>query len=537
MSPKINEENVKIAKEMREKKATYKEIAEKLSVSIPTVIKMLANNSIKENIKDNEVKELPNNIRSEKLENFSEIINNTVEIDTGDDVKIPVSYENAEECVLGAFIQDESCAVLIAQSGLREEHFTKRKNKLLFPIVMKTRLSKGVVNFDLVADACEREVIPGGQNVLEFIGGLPELTRIINAPISLDFKTVEGYISVVFEQWRVSQLRDAGRWFSGLRSFNESQVVDKVAALQNILSEDTLLKQGLTSIDSLVVNAYNRFLDRKSYPEKYEGIQTGFYWMDKYHVISKKRTTIFGARTSVGKTILVSNAVTRMILNNKYVLLFTPELDKEEYIDRMICAEANVPIDDWKSAKVNEEDLKRISKLQQEIIGKAANNLYVEDKGVQTCNFILGSAKRHMLNHPVDVIVVDYIQKLKYYGEAKKAITDIVGNFYSFAKDNNVAMIIVSQLRRADTPEPELSQLKETGDLENFADCVVLLHRNSITRLRDRNQGWYKIAKNRQGATTDAVALEFNELTLKFKEIEPPEEESLMINEQNEEED
>jgi replicative DNA helicase len=451
-----------------------------------------------------------------------------VEIETEDEIRIPASRENIEDALLGIIMQDEEAAVVVAQSGLREEHFVRRRNKLLYSIMLNVRLNSGMINYDLVADECEKQTVPTGQSVIDFIGGLSELTKIAQAtPPSTDLKTTENYIRLVFEQWRISKLKETGRWFTNLRDFNESQIVDKVATLQNILSEETLQKHGLVSIDSLIANAYARFIDRKEHPDKFVGIDTGFYWINRYRAVAKKRTTVVGARTSVGKSILVSNMITKMIRVGNHVLIFSPELDKEEYTDRIICGAANVSIDEWKAARITEADLKKISNFQQEIIARAGNNLYIEDRGVQTGSFILGSIKRHMLNHPVDVVVVDYLQKLKYYGETKKAITDIIGNFFSFAKDNNIALIVVSQLKRADKPEPELNDLKESGDIENFSDCVILLHRSSITKVRERNQGWYSIAKNRQGSTTDKVELEFDEQSLRFREISLPEEDEI----------
>jgi replicative DNA helicase len=240
--------------------------------------------------------------------------------------------------------------------------------------------------------------------------------------------------------------------------------------------------------------------------------------MDKYKAVAKRRTTIIGAKTSIGKSILASNIVTAMLKDGSRVLLFTPELDKQEYTDRIICAEANVPIDAWKLGAIEGIHAKRIAEANQRLLPNAGN-LFIEDRGSQSAGFILNSVKKHLLNHQVDVVVVDYLQKLHYYGEAKKAITEMMDKFCAFAKDNNIAFILVSQLRRGEETEPTINMLKESGDLENFADCVILLHRNSITAPREKNKGWYMIAKNRQGPVTDRVEINFKDDCLKFEEV------------------
>lgn len=444
-------------------------------------------------------------------------------VETADEEKFSVAYEGSEEALLAMFIQDDDVAELIVKSGLRDIHFLKRKNRLMYPHILNVRFTKGVCNYDLVADALEKETLPDGQSVLEFVGGLTELSKIITStPPVIDLKVAQSYIDIIFEQYKLSRVKEYARWLVNQKRFDEMRLVDKVASIQQILSDETLGKYGLVPIDVLLTDAYERYKDRKANPENYVGIKTGFYWMEKHRAVAKKRTCVVGARTSVGKSVIASNMITPMILNDYKVLLFTPELDKKEYIDRLLCAEAQVDIDAWKSGKITDADNNKIGAARYKLSQKA-QNLYIEDKGSQSAGYILNSIKKHMLNHQVDVVVVDYLQKLRYYGDnTKRAITDMMEKFCSFAKDNDIAFVVISQLRRSDKPEPELSDLKESGDIENFADCVILVHRNSITSHSERMKGWYKIAKNRQGGTTDPVDLTFHEEYLKFTEDNIP---------------
>jgi replicative DNA helicase len=451
---------------------------------------------------------------------------NSTVIETEDEIKIPVLYENAEEALLGIFMQDDDAATYIAQSGLRDIHFLKRSNRLLYPIILNVRLKKGACNIDLVADECEKVELPTQQTLLELLGGVEGLSVMLNSPVALDLKTTQGYVDIVYEQYNLSKTKDVARYLLSLKKFDDTKIVDKVSTLQSILV-DGLNKQGLVSADILASDSYARFEDRREHPEKYVGVKTGFYYLDKNKAVSKKRVTVLGARTSVGKSIMSSNMITPMMFEGTKVLVFTPELDKEEYIDRIICAAAKVSIDKWKDTNLNPTELDRIVKIGNKIREIAPQNLWIEDKGTQTASFVLNSIKRHMLNHQVDVVVIDYLQKLKYYTDAKKAMTDMMDKFCSFAKDNNIAIIVISQLRRSEEAEPQLSELKESGDIENFSDCVVLLHRNSITKIKEREQGWYMIAKNRQGSTTDAVPLKFNPNYLLFEETETPPDEGV----------
>lgn len=445
-------------------------------------------------------------------------------ITTEDEVKIPVY--NAEEALIGIFMQDEEAAAFIVQSGLREEHFLKRKCKLLYPVILNVRVTRGVCNFDFVVEACKREVLASGQTLLDFIGGAGTLTQILASPMATDQKTTEGYIDIVYKNWKLAKAKDEARKILSMSGYNDLGLVDATSNLQSIASDSTLDKHGLVSIGELIPEAFIRYRDRLAHPEKYVGIKTGFYWIDKYHSIAKKRTTIVAARTSVGKSVFVANMVVVMLKNGLRILLYTPELDKEECTDRIICSSTGVAIDEWKEASVTEKELERVHNFQMAVLNEYRDNLYIEDRGSQTANYILSSIRRHMLNHPVDVVVVDYIQKLRFYGDnIRREVDNALDKFSSFAKDNNIAMVVVSQLKRGAKPEaePTKEDLKESGNLENFADYVILLHRKSITKFKERKEAWYRVDKARTGPTTaGAVRLIFHEDILKFTEAEPP---------------
>jgi len=462
-------------------------------------------------------------LKTEDIEELFDVGATADAVITAEDEILPVSYENVEEALLAMFIQDDDVAQHIAKSGLRDVHFSKRKNKIMFPLILNVRLDKSACTYDFVADRLERESMPDGESVLDYVGGLQEISKIVACcPAVIDLKVAQSYVDIIFSQYKLSRVKDEMRWIINQRKFDESKIVDRIAAIQQVISDNTIGKQGLIPLDVLLTDAYERYMDRRNNPEKHKGFKTGFYWLDKNRAIDKRQVAVIGAKTTVGKSVLVSNIITRMMLDDAKILLFTPELNKGEYIDRLMCAESKVPIDRWKEGIITNEENIRYGLVQDKLL-KKAQNLYIEDRGTQSCNFILSSIRKHMLNHVVDVVVVDYLQDLRYYGDnTKRAITDTMQKFCAFAKDNNVALIVLSQLKRTDRAEPEKEDLKESGDIENMADCIILLHRISITTHGERAKGWYKIAKNRQGPITDNVPLTFMEDYLKFIEDDRP---------------
>jgi replicative DNA helicase len=448
--------------------------------------------------------------------------NEQATIVTAEEEKISAPYYNAEEALLSMIIQDTDVAKFIAQTGLSDVHFQKQKNKILFPVIVRVWNTAGFCNFDLLSDRLEKEITSEGISKLEAIGGGDELMNIMNAiPTAVDLKVAQGYLDIIVEQYNLTRMKDLARWFGSLRRFNEDKIVDKISAMQQVLTNINS-KHGLTRLDTLLLDATDRFKDRKANPDKYAGMKTGFLWLDTCKVIAKRRVCVIGAKTNIGKSIFAAQIIGELIKNGVRVLLFTPELDKEEYIDRLLCVMANVPLDTWKNASYLEEaEFDRITKVRNDLTN-FAENLYIEDKGSQTCGFILNSVKKHMLNHPVDVVVIDYLQKMKYYGDnTKKEITDIMDKVCAFAKDEKLSFLVVSQLRRSKETEPQIYDLKESGDIENFADSVVLLHREGVIGQLGRTKGWYSVEKNRQGRTTTGakVELKFNEDTLRFSEV------------------
>jgi len=378
-------------------------------------------------------------------------------------------------------------------------------------------------NFDFVVDSCERKILTNGQTVLDFIGGVPALTRMISSPIATDIKTTEGYVNLVFKNWQWAKIKESVLKINSLSGADDHRLIDIISDTQSILT-NSLQKHGLVSLNVLLPDAYLRYEDRIANPEKYVGLKTGFYWLDKYRAVSKKHTTVLGAKTNVGKTSFASQMAVNFALNGANVLIFTPEMDKEEYTDRIVCANTGTHLDDWKAAQIKESDVKKIGVFQASILSTHPDSIYIDDKGSQTVGYILSSIKRHMLSRPVDVVIVDYMQKLRFYGDnIRREIDDAMDKLSSFAKDNNIAMIILSQLRRTKEALPTKEDLKESGNLEIFADVVILIHRDPLAvNIQESKKAWYKIDKNRIGQNTNPVELIYHQNFLKFTEADTP---------------
>jgi replicative DNA helicase len=444
-----------------------------------------------------------------------------------------VDISKVEESLLSIFIQDDDCATLIAQSEIREEHFLKKKNALLFRAALDVRRESGIADIDLMLDACKKITVQStGETLLQFIGGAKYLTKILNSNASTGSRAVNSYIRVLVGQWTLQNTKQIFKDVVNLSGYDESKIMASLSKVQALMSKSTLGKRGLVDGDTLSRERFANLKDRTEHPERYVGIKTGFYWLDKYRAIVKQQTTVVAARTSVGKSTFVGNMAYGMMSNGNNVLIFTPELSKEEYTDRLICAGCHIPIDGWKQSPPNISTLDSDRFAEFIRLGRLSK-LAIDDEGYMTYDYIIDSITKRKLNHPVDVVVVDYLQKLMYKGDnTRKAIDDAITQLGAYAKREKIAMIIVSQLKRPQQKAgqqvslipPDISDLKESGNIENFSDTVVLLHRPSITDINERKAGWYMIGKNREGPVTSEVKLRYEEDYLRFIEEDVPKE-------------
>lgn len=454
------------------------------------------------------------------------VVDEDIDAEEEDDKEpvLPVSYERAEETIIGLMIQDDDMAAHIMKSGLCSHHFRKPKNKKLFDEIFRARLAHGALDYTIACQVAEQKIVVGDLTLLDYIGGKEYITDCMNEPhtvTSIDY--ADSFINTIINQWKLAEAKRAAKWILDQSQFKVDELISRVSAVQLIAASDVVGKSTFTDFGKGITSAYDRYLDRSTNPDKYRGISTGFFYLDKHRVISPGRTTTLGARTSIGKSIFVMNWVGNMVLNGWYVGWFSPELDTNEIIDRMVCAEARIPIDDWKEATLSNAMFQDFINYRQKVYNQASDKLFINDAGVQTVDDILNSVKIRMLSSPVDVIVVDYLQKLKYEGsDLRKSITDAVSKFYAFAKDNNVATILVSQLKRTKEQYPQLSDLKESGDIENFSDNVILLHRDSVTHPTDRQKAYYELPKNRVGQALPPCRLRFLDYCLKFIEEDLP---------------
>jgi replicative DNA helicase len=270
---------------------------------------------------------------------------------------------------------------------------------------------------------------------------------------------------------------------------------------------------GLTeSIGKVAVEAYNDYKTRAERKEQGEpiGIHTGLRKLDNVlHGFQKGAVYILAARPGMGKTAFMLNIARRTAERGNNVLIFSLEMTKRSMVDRMVIADSGINSEDYKTGRLTPEEfinmgesLERLSKLP----------ISINDTASISIQQIRAQAKKFKRQGKCDIVMIDYLQLIDMTQMKGKSTNDEVAAISRqvkiMAKDLDVPVVLLSQLNRnvenrADR-RPILADLRDSGAIEQDADAVLFIHRDSYySNDADKNEGFIRVAKNREGVVGD----------------------------------
>ena len=418
-------------------------------------------------------------------------------------VSLPYSVE-AEQAVLGAVIVDHR--VLDVLSGmLKPEYFYSRQNADIFAVMMGMYTLGKDIDYVTVLDAVSAQSVFSS----------PEDAKVYLFNITQTVPTVANvatYANIIYEKYLTRTLirackevidnaADGQESASTLLDFAEQKVFE----IRN--GRDT---SEMWKLDSVMLDVIN-MLDRLSGPdaEKYRGLPTGYDVLDKVLTgLNRSDLIVLAARPGVGKTSFALNLAVNVALKRPEIgiAVFSLEMSKQQLAQRILSSISGV-----------ESAVFRLGNPQpdqwQAIIDSAGqlndSNIYIDDtSGVSTAE--IKSKARRIKN--LGLIVVDYLQLMhgsRPNDNRVNEISEITRNFKIMAKELNVPIILLSQLSRGTEKEnrrPRLSDLRDSGSIEQDADIVLFLHRegdpNEQQNESDNSEVSLIVAKNRHGETT-----------------------------------
>jgi replicative DNA helicase len=283
-----------------------------------------------------------------------------------------------------------------------------------------------------------------------------------------------------------------------------------------------------------VIDKFQKLAEDK---DAFRGIPTGFTRLDKLtNGLQKSDLIVIAARPGMGKTSLSMNIIENAALNNdKVCAVFSLEMPEVQIIQRLLCGYAGVSMADALSGKLNQNDWKKLFKASEKL---RASRINIDDSSRVTPAEILSKCRRIKAknNNQLDLIMIDYIQLMssgKKGAEQNRTqeVADITRELKIMAKELDVPVIALSQLRRMQTKEPQLSDLRESGAIEQDADIVMFINRPDVNASEEeikknnivKGMAELIVAKHRNGGL-DRIKLRFKGELTKFVNPEPNDE-------------
>jgi len=417
--------------------------------------------------------------------------------------KIPPQNIEAEESVLGALMIDKNSIIQIADI-LREEDFYKPAHGIIYQAIL-TLYEKGEP-IDLLTITNELKE----KKRLDKIGGSSALTDLIERVPTASH--IEHYAKLVKEKKILRNLIHASAEITETAFSTGGEIEDILNDIEQkifAISQHSI-SQKFQSIKHDLSGAYERIEKLHSSDGGMRGVASGFPDLDNLlSGFQKSDLIILGARPSMGKTSLALDFLRHAGVDLQIpVGIFSIEMSREQVIDRLISAVGGVELWRLRTGKLHEQDMGLISNALDKL-NKAP--IYIDDTPSPTILQMRAMARRLQAEHGLSLIVVDYLQLIhsrNQMASTVQQVTEISRGLKAIARELNVPVIALSQLSRAtaqrDSKIPQLSDLRDSGSIEQDADIVLFIHRpgrdqGAALNPEDENIAEIRIAKHRNG--------------------------------------
>lgn len=435
--------------------------------------------------------------------------------------KIPPQNIEAEQSVLGALLIDKEAIIRVADV-VRPEDFYKDAHRKIYEAMLEVYEKRDPIDVISLTNRLKE------RHDLEAIGGRSYLASLTN--IVPNSSHVVNYAQIVQRKATLRRLLAAAADISGL-GFSETEDVDAVLdkAEQTLFNvSQKYLRTQFIPLKTILTEAFDRIDELHREPGRLRGLSTGFSDLDNILAgLQRGDLVIIAARPSIGKTSLALDIARNVAAHEKVpVGLFSLEMSKEQLVDRLLVSEAQVDLWKMRTGKLSEdEDFSRIGHAMG-ILSEAP--LYIDDSAITTVLEMRTKARRLQSEHGLGLLIVDYLQLMEGSADAENRvlqIAEITRGLKGLAKELNVPVIAISQLSRAtemrNPPIPKLSDLRESGSIEQDADVVLFIYREEMYK-PDTNRKHIAdlfIAKHRNGPTGQ-IQVYFDEAKTSFKNLE-----------------
>lgn len=436
--------------------------------------------------------------------------------------KLPPQNIEAEQSVLGSVLLDKDAIIKIADL-VRPEDFYRDDHRQIFEVMLKLLDKRMPIDVVTVSEELEK----AGQ--FDSVGGATYLTELVNSVPSASH--VAHYGEIVQQKATLRRLITAAGKMTEI-SYKEEGEVNSILdeAERSLFSiSQKYLKQNFIPIKEILAESFERIDELHKNKGVLRGTPTGFRELDNLlSGLQDSDLIVIAARPSMGKTAMVTNiAAHASIKEKRSVGFFALEMSRDQLADRLVSLESGV--DSWKlrTGNISDEDFPKIGYAYGTL---AEASLYIDDSPGLTVMEIRSKCRRLQLEHGLDLVVVDYLQLIEGGRRGSdfnrvQEISEISRSLKNLARELNIPVIALSQLSRAVEARPDkrplLSDLRESGSIEQDADVVIFLYRDEYYHKDSERKGITEllIRKHRNGPIGD-IELVFIPEQTRFRTLE-----------------
>jgi len=435
--------------------------------------------------------------------------------------RIPPQNLEAEQAVLGAILLDGE-AIITAMERLRSEDFYRAAHQQIYAGMVE--LAEASEPVDLVTLTAKLQ----DKKQLDDVGSVSYLAELANAvPTAAN---IDYYATIVEEKSMLRRLIRAANQIVSDGYANADDVTDMLSDAEMRIMEISQRRSGsgFVSIREVLMEVFERIEFLSEHKGGPTGVSSGFPGLDKMTSgFQKSDLIIVAARPSVGKTAFALNIAQNAAVRGKAtVAIFSLEMGAVQLVQRMICAEANVDANRLRTGDLKPDDWQ---KLTMAIGSLSEANIYIDDSASLNVAEIRAKSRRLKREKGLDMVIVDYLQLIHGRGKAgdnrQQEVSEISRMLKQIARELEIPVISLSQLSRGveqrQDKRPMLSDLRESGSIEQDADIVAFLYRDDYYNKESEKEGVIEviIAKQRNGPV-GTVELAFLKNFNKFVNLE-----------------
>ena len=435
--------------------------------------------------------------------------------------KVPPHDIEAEQAILGSMLTDKD-AVIAAIEVLRDEDFYREDNKLIYTAILN--LYNRAEPIYIITVKAELESMGKFDQVggLEYLAALPE-----NVPTTAN---ATKYIKIVEEKSTLRKLIKTANEIIELGYDTTEDVEDIMGGAEKKIFDimQNKAKKGYSPIKDVLVESFTKLEELYNRKQHITGVPSGFVELDyKTAGFHGSDLVLIAARPAMGKTAFALNIASNAAIRGRVpVAIFSLEMSKEQLVNRVLSSEAMVDSNKVRTGKLEENDW---TKLAEAIGTLSEEEIYIDDTPGININEIRAKCRKLKLEKNIGMVVIDYLQLIqgtnKRNGSREQEISEISRSLKILAKELNVPVIALSQLSRAAEQRPDhrpmLSDLRESGAIEQDADIVMFLYRDDYYNKDSEKKDIAEviIAKHRGGSTGTVELLWLGNYT-KFVNLE-----------------